>query len=91
LGEDARWELILALNSLRNKVAHKFDGPERKKALQKLRKELTRHVLIKQLNEQEWPDYNVVQVKRFSTGGLWWKSCIADNFLRPRVTITLQY
>jgi len=62
LGDDSRWELVSALNNLRNKVAHKVDGPERKEALQKLRKELAPHVKkeLSVLNEQRWPDYNIV-------------------------------
>ena len=39
-GDDQRWDLILALNIARNKVAHNFDGPQRAEALQKLRNEL---------------------------------------------------
>jgi len=41
-GDDQRWDLILALNTVRNKVAHNFDGSERAEALQKLRNELAR-------------------------------------------------
>ncbi len=41
-GDDQSWELILAINTLRNKVAHKLDGPERAEALQKLSNELDR-------------------------------------------------
>jgi hypothetical protein len=37
MGNDDRWQLVLAINELRNKVAHKFDGPERTEALQKVR------------------------------------------------------
>jgi|SRR5271165_6921276 len=56
MGDDERWQLILAINTLRNKVAHKFDGPERKAALQNLRKELICCIF----NEQEWRDYDLI-------------------------------
>jgi hypothetical protein len=62
LGDDGHWEVILAINRLRNKVAHQFDGPERKTALQNLRAQFNQFVSIDKsaLNEQEWKDYNVV-------------------------------
>ena len=62
-GEDKSWELVLAINRLRNKVAHKFDGRERKKALQDLRNEfaptLERSGLVSNVNE--WPEIFVIQ------------------------------
>jgi hypothetical protein len=37
LADDQLWQPILKINTLRNKDAHRFDGPERKRALQDLR------------------------------------------------------
>ena len=62
LGDDKQWQLILAINTLRNKVAHKFDGAERKNAMVNLRQEFFQQARDDRhfLNEQEWRDYNVV-------------------------------
>jgi hypothetical protein len=62
MGDDKRWQLVLAFNELRNKIAHKPDGPERKKAMQKLRKELADSALVPLpiADEQRIRDYNVV-------------------------------
>ena len=62
MGDDKRWQLLLALTNLRNNIAHKPDGPERKGALRKLREKLARSRLADNsiLDEQEWRDYNLV-------------------------------
>jgi hypothetical protein len=62
LGDDERWQLILAINTLRNKVAHKFDGPERKNALMNLRQELGQRIRVHDhaFDEQILQDYDVV-------------------------------
>lgn len=59
LGDDARWDIILALNTLRNKVAHKFDLTKRQEALTKLRAQFSQSTLFVHY-EQEWKDYNVI-------------------------------
>jgi hypothetical protein len=62
MADDKRWELVSIFNQLRNKVAHRPDGPERKEALQKLREELRHHLVADDSlrDVQEWGDYNVV-------------------------------
>jgi hypothetical protein len=42
LGGDDRWDLIESLNTLRNKVAHRFEGPVRENALRNLRIQVNR-------------------------------------------------
>jgi len=39
-GNDEHWDLIAAMTSVRNEVAHKFYGPKRDEAMSKLRKVL---------------------------------------------------
>jgi hypothetical protein len=60
LGDDKRWQLVLALNELRNQIAHKPDGPERKKAMLKLRNELGKLASGPVGDERKTKDYNVV-------------------------------
>jgi hypothetical protein len=62
LGNDKLWQTILAINSLRNKVAHRFDGPERNKALQNLREEFHQSITLYVPNfiDPKWPDLAVV-------------------------------
>jgi hypothetical protein len=64
MGDAEDWQLILAINNLRNKVAHKFDGPERTAALRNLRNEFHRSWKANGaiINDAEWPDYNMVLV-----------------------------
>jgi hypothetical protein len=59
LGHDHHWQVILGLNALRNKVAHKFDGPERKTAISNLRNDF-RRVLDPGQNDKGLLDYNLV-------------------------------
>jgi hypothetical protein len=61
LGDNDYWRLILAINNLRNKVAHKFDGPERKQAITNLRNEY-RRILEPDPNDAELRDYNLILV-----------------------------
>jgi len=61
LGDNEHWQLILALNTLRNKVAHKFDGPEREAAIANLRNEF-RQVMEPDPKDKELRDYNLLLV-----------------------------
>jgi hypothetical protein len=72
MGDDKRWQLVLALNDLRNKVAHKTDGPDRKGAMQKLRKELADSGLVTSRigKEQQAKDYNVVLLSAIYSNAL---------------------
>jgi hypothetical protein len=63
LGDDDRWGLIEALNTLRNKVAHKFEGPERDQALRNLRIQVNRCMPdIDFVSENNVKDYHLVVV-----------------------------
>jgi hypothetical protein len=60
LGNDGRWQIVAALNTVRNNVAHKADGPERKQALQKLRETWKPFLRGNPDASDEWADYNIL-------------------------------
>jgi hypothetical protein len=61
LGNDDRWDLVEALNTLRNKIAHRFEGSKRKEALQNLRIQVKRFLpVIDFVSENNVTDYQVV-------------------------------
>ena len=60
--QEKYYALIEAINNLRNKVAHKFEGPERDKALRNLRVRLNPFLSDDECvsDKNDWRDYNVV-------------------------------
>jgi hypothetical protein len=62
LGDNDYWQLIEALNNLRNKVAHESKGPKRDEALQELRNQLNRHLKGDECvsDQNTWKDFNVI-------------------------------
>ena len=66
LRDSEYWRLIAAFNTLRNKVAHKFDGPERKRAIENLRKEYREVVNPDPKNKEFSPEILVLAIGAFS-------------------------
>jgi len=66
LGDNEYWDLIRALNTLRNKVAHRFEGKERREAIANLRKEFRRVLEPGQTDNELIPYKLVLIVSMFS-------------------------